>query len=379
MSPQNTIVKQLQPVIIGNNTTEVLPANNQMPSVIWLVYGAGVLVMLVIFLTKLYRLRLLTKQHEIVNYQNYKIVLLRNHSNAFSLFNYIFIDESLFKNNHLSILAHEQVHLTQKHWLDLWFLELLKIVFWFNPLIYIYQAKLKEVHEYIADTIVLQKTDKVQYFNRLLQTVFQTNHISFINQFYKPSLIKKRIKMQQKKHSGWTAKVKYAAAIIGLISIISVIDACKNTDSNPALQQDQKAVEHQKVSTETMTDQNNQDIEVAFQFIENAPVYPGCEGKTGQELKDCMSQHIQKFVNRHFNTDVASDLGLVGQPVRILTMFTIGKDGRVTNIKTRSKYKPLEDEAKRVLAQLPQMQPGKQKDQPVAVTYTLPIIFKVQK
>lgn len=121
------------------------------------------------------------------------------------------------------------------------------------------------------------------------------------------------------------------------------------------------------------------DVEVAFQFIQNPPIYPGCEGKKGQALKDCMSKKIQKFVNRNFNTDIASDLGLSGERIRILTMFTIGTDGRVTNIRARSKYKDLEKEAKRVISKLPRMKPGQQRNRPVKVTYTLPIIFKVEE
>ncbi len=121
------------------------------------------------------------------------------------------------------------------------------------------------------------------------------------------------------------------------------------------------------------------DVEVAFQFIQNPPIYPGCEGKKGKALKDCMSKKIQKFVNRNFNTSIASDLGLSGENVRILTMFTIDKTGKVTNIRTRSKYKELEKEARRVIAKLPKMKPGQQRNRPVKVTYTLPIIFRVEE
>ncbi len=120
------------------------------------------------------------------------------------------------------------------------------------------------------------------------------------------------------------------------------------------------------------------DVEVPFQFIQNPPIYPGCEGKKGKALKDCMSKKIQKFIGRYFNTDIASDLGLSGERVKILTQFTIGKNGRVINIKARSKYKDLEKEAKRVIAKLPKMKPGQQRNRPVKVTYTLPIIFKVE-
>jgi len=118
--------------------------------------------------------------------------------------------------------------------------------------------------------------------------------------------------------------------------------------------------------------------EVAFQFIQNPPIYPGCEGKKGKALKDCMNTKIRKFVAKTFNTGIASDLGLSGERVKILTQFTIDKNGKVTNIKARSKYKDLEKEARRVISRLPKMKPGQQRNRPVKVTYTLPIIFKVE-
>jgi len=120
------------------------------------------------------------------------------------------------------------------------------------------------------------------------------------------------------------------------------------------------------------------DVTVPFQFIQNPPIYPGCEGKKGKALKDCMSKKIYKFVNKHFNTNIASDLGLSGEKVKIMTVFTIGTDGRVTNIKTRSKYNDLAKEARRVISKLPRMKPGQQRNRPVKVTYTLPIVFKVE-
>ncbi|HHH52122.1 MAG TPA: energy transducer TonB [Bacteroidetes bacterium] len=121
------------------------------------------------------------------------------------------------------------------------------------------------------------------------------------------------------------------------------------------------------------------DVEVAFQFIQNPPIYPGCEGKKGKALKDCMSKKIQNFINKQFDTSIASDLGLSGERVRISSVFTVDKTGKVSNIKVRSKYKELEKEARRVISKLPRMKPGQQRNKPVKVRYTLPIVFQVQE
>jgi beta-lactamase regulating signal transducer with metallopeptidase domain len=76
----------------------------------------------------------------------------------------------------------------------------MRIVAWFNPLVYVYQNRISEVHEYIADAEVA-KTHKKEQYQLLLTQVFKTQYISFINPFFKSSLIKKRIVMLQKSKS----------------------------------------------------------------------------------------------------------------------------------------------------------------------------------
>ena len=125
-------------------------------------------------------------------------------------------------------------------------------------------------------------------------------------------------------------------------------------------------------------DADDEDLEVAFQFIQNPPVYPGCEGKKGAKaIKDCMSKKVQAFVGKTFDKEIASDMGISGK-IKIMTQFTIDKTGRVTNIRARSKYKELAKEAKRVIRKLPKVKPGQQRNRNVKVTYTLPIIFKIE-
>ena len=118
--------------------------------------------------------------------------------------------------------------------------------------------------------------------------------------------------------------------------------------------------------------------DVPFAVIEDVPVFPGCENqKTNQTRKDCMSEKIQEFVNRRFNTSLGSDLGLSGIN-RIYVQFRIEKNGNVTVLGARAPHPRLQQEAERVVNLLPKMQPGKQRGQPVGVLYSLPITFKVQ-
>ncbi|OEK09198.1 energy transducer TonB [Flavivirga aquatica] len=120
-----------------------------------------------------------------------------------------------------------------------------------------------------------------------------------------------------------------------------------------------------------------EDIDVPFSVIENVPVFPGCEKGSNNQKRACMSKKISAFVNKKFNTELASDLGLSGRQ-RINVIFKIDKTGNITGIRARAPHPGLEKEAARVIGLLPKMKPGKQRGKPVNVPYSLPIIFQVQ-
>ena len=119
-----------------------------------------------------------------------------------------------------------------------------------------------------------------------------------------------------------------------------------------------------------------EDIEVPFAIIENVPVFPGCERGDNEKKRKCMSDKINKLVQRRFNTDLATDLGLSGRQ-RITVVFDIDKSGNVTGIRARAPHPRLEKEAERVVGLIPKMLPGKQRGKAVIVKYSLPIVFQV--
>ena len=129
---------------------------------------------------------------------------------------------------------------------------------------------------------------------------------------------------------------------------------------------------------DVMVDEVEEDVEVPFAVIENVPIFPGCENEQGNNAKkQCMSEKIQRFVTRNFNTELASDLGLSGRQ-RINVIFKIDKSGNVTGVRSRAPHPGLEKEAARVINSLPKMKPGKQRGKAVTVPYSLPIVFQVQ-
>lgn len=117
---------------------------------------------------------------------------------------------------------------------------------------------------------------------------------------------------------------------------------------------------------------------IAFIAIEKVPVYPGCEKyTTNNKRKKCMSERITKLINNKFDTNIGYKYGLSGRQ-RIHTQFTIDKNGNITDIKIKGPHSALEKEANRVINKIPKMEPGLQREVPVGVIYTLPILFEIR-
>ncbi len=72
----------------------------------------------------------------------------------------------------------------------------------------------------------------------------------------------------------------------------------------------------------------------------------------------------------------ASEEGVQG---RVVVEFVVGKDGSITNVRVlRPRHPALDKEAVRVVKAMPKWIPGRNNGQPVKVTYTLPVTFKLQ-
>lgn len=197
------------------------------------VFYSGMFFALLFFVLKLRQVYLLKKRGEQVQFPNFTQVIITNSSIAFSFFKSIFIGDKVLKMKHDTIIEHELVHIRQGHTWDLLFFEFMRIVAWFNPLVYVYQNRVSELHEFIADAYVA-KEDKSEQYQQLLSQVFQTEHISFINQFFTQSLIKKRIIMLQKSKSKKVWQLKYlllVPMVLGML-LYSSCEMYKGTSNN---------------------------------------------------------------------------------------------------------------------------------------------------
>lgn len=116
-----------------------------------------------------------------------------------------------------------------------------------------------------------------------------------------------------------------------------------------------------------------------FDLIENIPMTSDCNPKWKKEkIFECVQKSITMHVNRKFNADLASTLGLAPKIHKIITTFVIDKNGEIVNINSTGSHPTLTNEATRVINILPRMKPGMKEGKPVNVKYTLPIQFKVE-
>jgi protein TonB len=107
------------------------------------------------------------------------------------------------------------------------------------------------------------------------------------------------------------------------------------------------------------------DEPLSIALVEQKPSFPGGEAAMYTWLG-----------NNIVYPPAASEEGAQG---RVVVEFVVGKDGSITNVRVvRPRHPALDREAVRVVSAMPTWVPGRNNGQPVKVTYTLPVTFKLQ-
>ena len=357
LSPQQV---QLPEVVLFSGST------SSSVSILVVLYGVGVFVSLFYFLWKINKLVQLIRQNEVQQFLNYTLVSLPNTNTAFSFLNYIFIGQQLSETDSNYIIRHEKVHVAQRHSLDLLYFEFLKIIMWFNPLIYMYQKKIVALHEFVADAESVKNLNTETYYNQLLNDLFQVENMAFVNQFYHKSLLKKRIIMLTKNKSANWKQVKYLSLIPVVVLMLSISFSLQAQESSAATTVEEVS--------ENMPDP------IGFGNVDTAPIYPGCEKEKDKEaIKKCFSLGINNFVAKNFDITATYNLGLVASQNRIKTQFIVDKEGVVKDIKVIAPHQQIEKEVIRLINSLPLMKPAIHLGKPVEVMFSLPIVFEVKE
>ncbi len=183
--------------------------------VLLVIYIIGVLICLSKLLWTLRRLKRMVLNYPKTKINGITVVKMPNPSASFSFLGYAFIYEKKMETFEIDqIVAHEKVHIEQRHSFDLIFVQLIATVLWFNPLIWRLIKSLKTTHEYIVDQKIINTGySLVAYQTLLLSELVSNNSYGLVHNF-NLSFIKKRIIMMTNNKSGFTGKVKVALIII---------------------------------------------------------------------------------------------------------------------------------------------------------------------
>ncbi|QLE01108.1 TonB family protein [Galbibacter sp. BG1] len=342
-------------------------------------------------------------------FKEYNRVEVPEKNTAFSFFKNIFIGADLLQKQHHHIIEHELVHIKEKHSWDLIFFEVLRIIFWFNPLIYIYQARITELHEFIADAKTV-KNNKKEHYQLLLQEVFKTARISFINPFFNHSLIKKRIVMLQKSKSKKVWQLKYLLLIPMVLGML-FYTSCEKEETT-VMENQQLSLEEQIKQLETTLEDNGealspelreqifslaikaskgkftsngefdpnkvkQGADVPFTTIPQKPMFKDCEGVAPEKQFECFKEKLANHVRATFKYPAEAQANK--EQGRVYVNFRINTDGSVTVLNSRAPTDSLDAEGRRIIEALPTLIPGKdQNGNTHPVTFAYPIVFKLK-
>ncbi|MBO9619941.1 MAG: TonB-dependent receptor plug domain-containing protein [Niabella sp.] len=186
---------------------------------VMLVAVLGSLVLLIRFLIMFCSFLRVKRNAQLISDERTRIYQLDEDMRPFSFGNAIFINTELHSGEELEeIIRHEFVHVKEKHTLDIIWSELLCILLWFNPFVWLLRKNIKQNLEFLADKQVLQGGMDKKEYQYLLLKVMGNKQFAFTNHFNFSSL-KNRIAMMNTIKS---AKV-HLAKFLFLLPVVAVL------------------------------------------------------------------------------------------------------------------------------------------------------------
>ncbi len=282
--------------------------------------------------------------------------------------------------DHQLILQHESVHCTQRHTLDLLLVQLLKVFFWFNPFIFMYERMIREVHEFQADHFITRFHSTIAYSKLLLRLVTKSNSNHLVHSFNQFQT-KKRIMMMTQTNTNPIQKARFILALplIGLFLSIFSFKSPKVTTADfhenlviPMTAESKgdttnvtilKEKNGKKVLVVTATEPTGEEV---FEITEIQP-------KPAGGMEGWMNYLAESLKY----PEEAKERGIEGT---VVMAFIVNSDGTISNIETlRGIGGGCDQEAMRVIQNAPKWTPGQLGGKAVRVRMRLPLRFILPK
>lgn len=214
-----------------DEASPILDTNRQSESVwSWLplaVYLAGVAVSIAVLAVQLIRMARAIRR---LPRQSKSLHLLDDNTPPCSFFNHIILGtDRLDDRQQQCILVHEQLHVRQRHTLDVLLMRTMCCAAWFNPFAWLMLRELRAVHEYLADEAVLATHGREGYLGLLYREATGLGYGHITNNFQSIN-IKNRIAMMNRKKSRFGAwKLLAALPVTAVLMLVG----CKPVEAAP--------------------------------------------------------------------------------------------------------------------------------------------------
>lgn len=330
------------------------------------IYLVPSLLFLLFFLYSNLRLLYVLRQGQRVNKQ---IILLEQEVLPFSWFGRIVMSRKDYESRHAeSIIAHELTHIRQHHFIDLLLAEMLIVLQWFNPAAWAYRSAVGDIHEYLADKGIIRSGYEITEYQRLLATLAGPVTAGILSNNIKHSTLKNRFTMMTKTNNGKPATFRLAIAIVAvtLVSFGVFISACQTGSKKAETETTEREIIDIPADQITVEQQTPPDMsEQIFVVVEDMPRFMG-----GDEAR---IKYLQENLTY---PEEAKKKGIQGT---VFVTFVIETDGSVSDVRTlRGIGGGCDEEAERVVKNMPRWIPGKQRGQAVRVQFNMPIRFVLE-
>lgn len=186
------------------------------------VYLGGVVVVLSRLIVQTAAVIQVIYQSGVSRYGAFRIISNSRYPLPFSFFGFIFYNPATYGGEDLKeILAHEDVHIREKHWADLLLAELFTVVFWFNPFVWLLERSIRQNHEYLADEGVLaQGHSRGRYQALLINQLMGVTVMGFTHHLH-TSINANRFKMMtlKEKPKKRALRLMWALPVMALLSV----------------------------------------------------------------------------------------------------------------------------------------------------------------
>ncbi|RNC83106.1 MAG: M56 family metallopeptidase [Balneola sp.] len=218
--PQNEVVSSTPVETTDIQETSTLPAFTLLNAIIF-IYGLGVLILFVRLLVGIGEIIKNIRAGEKTKTPSSTLVLLDEAITPQSFLRWVFLSKSDYESGKIGpeIMEHEQTHIRQLHSLDVLLIEILKIVFWFNPVFYWYRNTILLNHEFLADDGALLKSSSTENYQELLLSYSTGKSKAKLESTFGHSSTINRLKMLSKKSSPFKRSAKLFLLMIFLIGV----------------------------------------------------------------------------------------------------------------------------------------------------------------